>query len=290
MIISIIGLGLIGGSFALALKNNYPDWVIQGFDVNAENLQFALIKRIIEKEVSVKEAMKSSDIIFLAMPVDEIERMLPHILGKNTNQIIVDFGSTKKHIADVVKENPFRRNYIAAHPMAGTEYSGPQAADVDLFEGKYCIICDKELSHNPYLETVEAIFRKLKIRVEYLSSSDHDHALAYLSHLSHVSSFALANSIFSDKSILDDNIKLSGGGLLSTIRLANSNATMWIPILMQNSENVIHALDEYIDNLCKIRTFIQHNDTLKLGEFIHRANYAYRKYNLRNPKIITNEN
>jgi prephenate dehydrogenase len=290
MIISIIGLGLIGGSLALALKKNYPEWIIQGFDCNAENLNYALIKQIIYRKVSVQQAVKSSEIIFLAIPVDEIESILLDILGKNPKQVIVDFGSTKKHIAISVNEHPYRKNYISAHPMAGTEFSGPQAADVSLFENKFCIICDAEQSSKQYLETIESIFRKLKLRIEYLSSADHDFAMAYLSHLSHVSSFALANSIFSENTNLDDFIKLSGGGLLSTIRLANSNAAMWIPILMQNSENVIQALDEYIENLSKIKAFIEHNETQKLSDFIHNANYAYRKYNVKNPKEVTNEN
>jgi len=235
-------------------------------------------------------AIKSSDIIFLAIPVDTIKSLLPDILGKNQNQIIVDLGSAKQQITNVVKDHAYRGNFVAAHPIAGTEFSGPHAADVNLFVNKYCIICDVKQSRKQYVETIEAIFRKLKLKIEYLSSGDHDYALAYLSHLSHVSSFALANSIFSGNTNLDDYIKLSGGGLLSTIRLANSNASMWIPILMQNSGNVIQALDEYIDILSKIRTFIEHNETHKLSDFIHNANYAYRKYNIKNPKIITNEN
>lgn len=290
MTISIIGLGLIGGSFALALKKNYPQWTIQGFDCNAENLQYALIKQIIDQKVSLRQAIKSSDIVFLAIPVDEIKSLLPGILGKNQNQIIVDLGSAKKQITNAVKDHSYRGSFVAAHPMAGTEFSGPQAADVNLFENKFCIICDAEQSRKQYVETIEAIFRKLKLRIEYLSSADHDYALAYLSHLSHVSSFALANSIFSENTNLDDYIKLSGGGLLSTIRLANSNASMWIPILMQNSGNVIQALDVYIENLSKIRTYIEHNETHKLSDFIHNANYAYRKSDIKNSKIITNEN
>jgi prephenate dehydrogenase len=290
MTISIIGLGLIGGSLALALKKNYPQWTIQGFDCNAENLQYALIKQIIDRKVSVQQAVKSSDIIFIAIPVNEIKSLLPDILGKNQNQIIVDLGSAKQQIIEAVNDHPYRGNFIAAHPMAGTEFSGPQAADVKLFENKFCIICDAEQSRKKYVETIQSIFRRLKLKIEYLSSADHDYALAYLSHLSHVSSFALANSIFSENTYLDNYIKLSGGGLLSTIRLANSNASMWIPILMQNSGNVILALDEYIDNLSKIKSFIEHNETNKLSDFIHNANYAYRKYNSKNPKIITNEN
>lgn len=290
MVISIIGLGLIGSSFALALKKNFPDWTILGYDCNPEHLHFSVHKGIIDKEVSISKAKLKSDIIFLALPVDVIEQLLPQLLNSEKDQFIVDFGSTKAQIENVVINHPRRKHYIAAHPMAGNEFSGPQAADTELFENKHFIICDHEKSEKKYINKFHFILKKLNVRIEYLDVVEHDYIMAFLSHLSHISSFALANAVFSDNPVLESNINLSGGGLLSTIRLANSNANMWIPILMQNKTSVVEAMDLYISNLYKIRQAVLDNNSANLTEIIHTANYAYRKYNSRNLKIITNEN
>ncbi len=286
MVISIIGLGLIGGSLGLALKRANPSYVILGYDTKNENAEYALADGQVDYVVVYEKAI-TADVVFLSMPVNSILNQLPEILDQSTNQVIIDMGSTKEKLCDLIKNHPQRSNFVAAHPMAGTEFSGPRFATVSLYQGKNCIICDQEDSSVSALETALNLFKSIDMNVVYLPSAQHDYYLAYLSHLSHVSSFALSNSIFNENIPGKDVHDLAGGGLYSTIRLAKSNSDMWIPIFKQNKQHVKSAIDSLINNLEMMKDLIMAGDEEKLMNKIKNANTVYENINLKFINILS---
>jgi prephenate dehydrogenase len=273
MKIAIIGPGLIGGSFALALKQKrYPPEII-GWDHSGSNLKEALSLGIVDHMAhSLSEAVDQAEQIYLSVPVNAIEQLLPRILDQLTlDQSVIDFGSTKQHITEMVKDHPKRAQYIAAHPIAGTEYSGPAAAFPGLFKEKTMIICDRELSDHELCQSFEKLCREIGMHMAYLTSKDHDRHLAYVSHLSHAIAFGLSNTVLEEEKGDNKILELAGSGFASTVRLAKSSPEMWTPIFMKNQKYILEGLDRYLAEMERIRHLIAENKNDLLTEYLEQG-------------------
>ena len=247
--IAVIGLGLIGGSLALELKK--LTWAtIYGIDNNPEHIQKALDLGIIFKEATLA-IVKEVDVVIIAVPVNVIPEITEAVLDQiNSDTLVFDVGSTKTAVCAKVKNHPKRKNFVALHPISGTEFSGPEAAIYNLFMDKVNIICEKHLSSKEMIERAVSLFESIKMRTVFMDSAEqHDKHIAYVSHLSHISSFMLGKTVLEiekdEKSIFD----MAGSGFESTVRLAKSNPKTWTPIFLQNKDNVLKSLNEYIKNL-----------------------------------------
>lgn len=272
MVIAIVGIGLIGGSMAINLKENGYASTIIGVDHNQEHIDKALRRKIIDEECTLGKAIEKADIIILSIPVDAMVKVLPTILDKITTQTVIDVGSTKVALCKTVEGHTQRPNYVATHPMAGTEHSGPEAAIAHLFEGKCTVICDKEKSSSTAIECVEALYRSLNMSIVYLDSVSHDIHTAYVSHISHISSFALALTVLEKEKDEKHIFDLASGGFSSTVRLAKSSADMWVPIFEQNKENVLDVLEAHIKTLEKFKTLLYQNDFNAFHKLIEKSN------------------
>lgn len=260
MKIIIIGIGLIGGSFAKDLRSVFPKSEILGTDKSPDHLKMALKMGIIDAKAG-PEDFKKADIVVVSIPVSSLAWELSGILdqiGKDT--LVFDAGSTKTQICEAVRQHPNRRNFLACHPIAGTEFTGPKAAITGLFEGKTNIICEVEETAFRIQERALEVFQKLGMRIRYMNPVSHDRHIAYVSHLSHISSFMLGKTVIEKEKNERDIFDLAGSGFESTVRLAKSSPAMWTPIFEQNRENVIETLDEYIANLQGFRTLLQSGD------------------------------
>lgn len=281
MKVGIIGLGLIGGSMAIDLKRRgFADEII-GVEADAVNAAAALKIGLVDRVAELQECMTESDLMVLAVPAGAAVRMLPMVLDrfaelKDSSKIVMDVCSTKEHLARAVKYHPCRRQYVASHPMAGTEYSGPWAAMPGLFDAHACIICDSEESSSNAVRTVENLYESLNMRVIYMNSSNHDVHTAYVSHISHVTSFALALTVLDKEKDEKHIFDLASGGFSSTVRLAKSSPDMWTPILSQNRENVLHVMDTYIEKMQAFRNAIYKGDEDSLKRLIEDANKIRR--------------
>lgn len=272
MIITIVGVGLIGGSMAISLKENGFASKIIGVDQSQDNLDKAIRRRLIDEDMNLEEAVKLSDIVIISIPVNAMLILLPKVLDLVDNQIVMDVGSTKFELMESVKSHPKRSRYIGTHPMAGTEHSGPEAAIPNLFLHKTTVICDAEHSDQEAVETIEKMYASMKMNIINMDSTSHDIHTAYISHISHISSFALALTVLekekNEKAILD----LASSGFSSTVRLAKSSAKMWVPVFQQNRDNVLDVLDEHINSLSKFRTFLIKKDFEKIHDLIIQSN------------------
>lgn len=274
MKISIIGTGLIGGSFALALQKHIPDVHLIGWDEQPEHRAKAQELGIVhEVSFDLKSACASSDYIFLAIPVHSIEAQLTAILDLiQPKQTLVDFGSTKETICHTADGHPHREQFIAAHPIAGTEFSGPKAALADLFTGKNMIICDAEKSTKYRISAFQKLCETLGMKVNYMNARQHDIHLAYVSHLSHVLAFSLSNTVLEKEKSEEHLLNLAGSGFESTVRLAKSNPDMWAPIFRQNKNAVLESIDSYMNQLTLFREMLASGDEPKLRDFLNDAN------------------
>ena len=272
MRLSIIGLGLIGGSMAIDLrKRGFASHII-GVDSNKLHANTALNIGIVDQIEELDVAITNSDIIILAIPANETVKLLPKILDKVKDQIVVDTCSVKGNLSERIKYHSNRSNYVATHPMAGTENSGPWAAQSGLYDGKAVIFCDAEDSNDKSLSIVKKMYDYLNMRPLYMNAFNHDTHVAYVSHISHISSFALALTVL-DKEKNEKNIfDLASGGFDSTVRLAKSSSDMWTSIFENNSENVIEVLDTYIDKLNQFKKAIYNKQTDQITEMIFNAN------------------
>ncbi|MCF6280469.1 MAG: prephenate dehydrogenase [Flavobacteriaceae bacterium] len=260
MNIFIIGTGLIGGSMALDIQEKYPKAKIFGIDSNQEHLDEALKLGVIHHK-STFEALDKASIVIVSIPVDVQLEVIPKVLDLvNDDTLVMDVGSTKELICDVLKNHPKRRNFLAAHPIAGTEFSGPAAAIKGLFEGKTNIICEVEKTAFKLQEKALEVLIKIGMRIRYMDSKSHDKHIAYVSHLSHISSFMLGKTVIEKEKNERDIFDMAGSGFESTVRLAKSSPEMWTPIFEQNKENVIETLEKYINNLEEFKTLIQQNN------------------------------
>ncbi len=281
MKVGIIGLGLIGGSMAIDLKRKGFAQEVLGVENEPVNAAAAEKIGLVDRVVSLDECARESDLVILAVPVGAAVRMLPMILDKfaevdDVHKIVIDVCSTKEHLARSVKYHPARRQYVASHPMAGTEYSGPWAAMPGLFDGHACIICDSEESSPKALRTVEKLYEALNMRTIYMNSSNHDVHTAYVSHISHVTSFALALTVLDKERDEKHIFDLASGGFSSTVRLAKSSPDMWTPILSQNRDNVLHVMDTYIEKMQAFREAIADGDEEAVRGLIEDANKIKR--------------
>jgi prephenate dehydrogenase len=272
MKITIIGLGLIGGSLAIALRESGFATELIGVEANAENAARALELGLVEKITSFTEGVSLADIVIVATPVNALVYLLPKVLDLVDNQIVMEVGSTKKPIVEAVRTHPNRAHFIATHPMAGTEFSGPDAAISGLFVGKACVLCDVEDSSETAHAAAKALFTALKMRIVYLDAESHDVHTAYVSHISHISSFALALTVLEKERDENQIFELASGGFESTVRLAKSNPATWIPIFEQNRDNVLDVLDEHISVLSQFRTLLIKRNFEDFHAMIERAN------------------
>jgi prephenate dehydrogenase len=272
MKITIIGLGLIGGSLAIALRESGFATELIGVEAHAENAKRALELGLVNKITSFTEGVALADIVIVATPVNALVSLLPKVLDLVDSQIVMEVGSTKKPIVEAVRSHPKRANFIATHPMAGTEFSGPDAAISGLFVGKACVLCDVEDSNPATHEVAKALFLALKMRIVYLDSDSHDVHTAYVSHISHISSFALALTVLEKERDENQIFELASGGFESTVRLAKSNPATWMPIFEQNRDNVLDVLDEHIAVLSKFRTLLIKRNFEDFHAMIERAN------------------
>lgn len=281
MKVGIIGLGLIGGSMAIDLKRKgFADQIL-GVEAEPVNASAAEKIGLADRIVSLDECIRQSDLVVLAVPVGAAVKMLPQVLDKigesgDADKVVMDVCSTKEHLARNVKYHPCRRQYVASHPMAGTEYSGPWAAMPGLFDGHACIVCDSEESSQKAVRLVESLYNVLNMRMLYMNSSNHDMHAAYVSHISHVTSFALALTVLDKEKDEKHIFDLASGGFSSTVRLAKSSPEMWTPILSQNRENVLHVIDTYVEKMLAFRKAIDEGDDEAVRELIEEANRIRR--------------
>jgi prephenate dehydrogenase len=274
MTVAVIGIGLIGGSLMLDLrKRNFADKII-GVDISLQHKNIALLCGIIDEADTLENAVDKSDLILLCTPVNTNCEMLPGILDRieGTSKVVADMGSTKAGIGQISRNHPARGRYVAVHPMAGTEYSGPLAAIGKLFDYKTAIICDPELSSPDALELIKQMLGILNMRLEYMNSIVHDVHVAYVSHISHITSFSLALSVLEKEKREENIMTLAGGGFESTVRLAKSNGDTWAPIFVENSEYIIEVIDTYIEKMKIFRKMISEKDTRGLKDLMEEAN------------------
>jgi len=274
MTICVVGIGLIGGSMAIDLKKRGFADIVIGVDVNIQHQNIAKLCGIVDETDTLENAVEKSDLIILSAPVDVNCMLLPGILDmtKGTNKIITDMGSTKSSIANASNNHPNRGRFVAAHPMAGTEFSGPLAAHSKLFDYKRAIICDPELSDADALETVKRMFNVLNMNIVYMDSSSHDVHVAYVSHISHITSFSLALCVLEKEKETENILTLAGGGFESTVRLAKSNSETWAPIFTENAEHIIEVIDTYMEKMKTFRKFILEKNTEGLKKLMEEAN------------------
>lgn len=273
MNVGIAGLGLIGGSMGLALRECGYATTVLGYDQTEEHMEIALQKSIIdEKCTSLEDLVDRSNVVILAVPVHTISAMLPRVLDRIQQKIVIDVGSTKQDIVESAQGHPNRGRFLPTHPMAGTEYSGPQAAVQRLFEGKVCVFCDVEDSDEEVVEEVRKMYEQIGMNVVEYNSADHDVHTAYVSHISHISSIALALTVLEKEHNENRIFELAGGGFSSTVRLAKSNPETWIPIFQQNRDNVLDVLDEHINVISQFRTMLIKKDFDRFYQMMERAN------------------
>ena len=271
--IYVIGVGLIGGSFALELRKLFPKSTIIGIDKSENHLQKALDLKVIDEKSTVTQ-INNPDIILVSVPVKSIINILPVVLESvNNDSLVIDFGSTKNSICEIVKDHPNRQHFLATHPIAGTEFSGPTAAHEGLFKGKNIIICDKNKTNKSKLELGLKIFNLLKMKISYMESDSHDKHIAYVSHLSHISSFMLGKTVIDEEKNEKNIFDMAGSGFESTVRLAKSSPEMWTDIIHDNKENIIKSLNDYIENLVQINYMIKNDRFEELESQFKSINY-----------------
>ena len=260
MKIYIIGTGLIGGSMALDIQSIYKDASVYGIDSNDSHLQTALDSGIIHFKSDL-DAISDADFVIVSVPVDVALEILPKILDSVSDSTLVfEVGSTKNPICEALENHPKRRNFMATHPIAGTEFSGPAAAITGLFDGKTNIICEIEKTTFKLQEKALQLFKDLGMRIRYMEPKSHDKHIAYVSHLSHISSFMLGKTVIEKEKHERDIFDMAGSGFESTVRLAKSSPAMWSPIFRQNRKQVVKSLDEYIGNLTQFKTLLENED------------------------------
>lgn len=280
--VGIVGLGLIGGSMGIDLKaRGFASRVI-GVEAGKAAGAAALNMGLADELMDLQSCLEASDVVILAVPVGTAVKLLPTVLdyfatlGADCHKVVMDVCSTKKHIVEAVAGHPVRGRFVASHPMAGTEYSGPWAAISGMFDGRACIFCDPELSDPDAIETVAALYDTLNMREIHMASAQHDVHTAYVSHISHITSFALALTVLDKEKDEKHIFDLASGGFSSTVRLAKSNADMWVPIMQQNSENILHVMDTYIEKMQQFRSAVAAGDAEQLRSLIVTANKIKR--------------
>ena len=272
MIVAIIGIGLIGGSMALALRELGVASKVIGVEASEEHRTKAVELRLVDEPAELDEAVAAADLVIVAIPVHSTEELLPRLLDLVDNQVVMDVSSTKETILNAVAAHPKRGRFVSTHPMWGTEYSGPEAAVRNAFHGKVTVITGKEQSAGSAVEMVEDLYRKLGMTILYMDAASHDIHAAYVSHISHITSFALANTVLEKEKEEDTIFAMASAGFESTVRLAKSNPAMWVQIFMQNRENILDVLNEHISQLRKFKSCLEKENESYLAELIVNAN------------------
>ncbi|MCF1422608.1 prephenate dehydrogenase [Mangrovimonas futianensis] len=269
----IIGVGLIGGSIARDVKRMNPEMVIYGIDKNPDHLDEALNLGIIDKKAQLTD-VQEADFVIVSIPVDASVDLLPQVLDLiHDDALVMESGSTKADICKAVANHPKRRNFLATHPIAGTEFSGPSAALEGLFHGKTNIICEVEKTAFKLQELALNIFQIMGMRIRYMNPEAHDKHIAYVSHLSHISAFMLGKTVIEKEKNEKDIFDLAGSGFASTVRLAKSSPAMWTPIFKQNKENVVETLNEYIHNLVSFKDFLESDNYDEIFNEMENTNH-----------------
>ena len=272
MKVGIVGLGLIGGSIGLKLKDLYDNIIIYGHDIDDDSVSYCLKNKIIDVKFD-EEFISELDFLFLAIPVESIKKQLSDYLNKTSSKtLIIDLGSTKFQICNSVENNQNRKNYLAAHPIAGTEFSGPNSAKKDLFNDKVMILCDTEKTDPNLLLYAKKIIKSLGMSIKTMNSKEHDKHIAYVSHLSHISSFMLGKTVMDKEDDEHAIYNMAGSGFESTVRLAKSSPEMWSSIFVENKKNIIESLDEYISNINNFKKLIEVSDQKTLNDEMRRIN------------------
>lgn len=274
--ICIIGTGLIGGSLAIQLHEKKISSRLIGVETNQLHAEAAIRLELVDEILEMDGAIAQSEVIILAIPVDAAVKLLPVLLNKITNQIVIDVGSTKSELIEKVKQHEKRGRYVATHPMWGTEYSGPTAAVRGAFENKAVIICNAAESDTDALQWVKYFYQKIGMHLIEMEAKAHDLHAAYISHISHITSFALANTVLEKEKEENAIFELASAGFESTVRLAKSSPDMWVPIFLQNKEHVLDVLNEHIGQLEKFRDVIQNENRNELKNIISNANTIRR--------------
>ena len=272
MRLAVIGIGLMGGSLALTLKRNGFVSNVIGVDHNTQHQAEALELGLVDEIMSLEDAVRSSDIIAIATPVNIAEKLLPTILNLVDQQVVFDVGSTKESIVNIANGHHKKGRFVPTHPMWGTEFSGPSAAQKDAFSEKATVICNADSVDTDALLQVESLYKSLGMHIVNMDAINHDIHVAYVSHISHITSFALANTVLEKEKESDAIFELASGGFESTVRLAKSNAAMWVPIFMQNKENVLDVLNEHISQLKKFKACLEKENFEYLSDLIENAN------------------
>ncbi|WNJ17546.1 prephenate dehydrogenase [Pontibacter sp. G13] len=273
MNIAIVGLGLIGGSLAKDLRANGFASKLTGVDSSSIHRRVALELGLVDECLPLEDAVFEADLVVLAIPVRALCQGMVEVLNQiDEDAVVVDMGSTKAEIAEAIQGHPLRKRAVLAHPMAGTEYSGPQAAVSNLFQGKAAIICDRDDSDPDAVRLAERMFQSLFMRVVYMESKEHDVHAAYVSHISHISSFALALTVLEKEASSANIFNLASGGFRSTVRLAKSNPTMWRDVFEQNSQNLLDVLDNYLEHVQDFRNDIAQGDFQQAFRRMEQAN------------------
>jgi prephenate dehydrogenase len=273
---AIVGMGLIGGSMAIALKEKNIATTIIGVEADPLHAEKALSLGLADEICGLEEAVEKAGLVILAVPVNAAEKLLPVILGLAGNRVVFDVGSTKEPICTLAQASAGNRRFVATHPMWGTEFSGPEAAVHGAFIHKAVVICNRQHSDEDALQLVKEIYTRLGMHVLYMDAAAHDLHAAYISHISHISSFALANTVLEKEKEDDAIFELASAGFESTVRLAKSNPEMWVPIFMQNKENILDVLNEHISQLRKFKSCLEKENYEYLAELISNANTIKR--------------
>lgn len=277
MRVTVIGLGLIGGSIAIDLRKSGIVSTLTGIDANEKNASAALRLELVDELTDNLDSLKKQDLVIMAIPVHALAKLLPSVLdaiGEGT--VVLDAGSTKSAICKAVASHSKRKQFVAAHPIAGTENSGPEAAFSGLFKNKTTIICEKQKSSTAALETASRVFAILEMNVIHMEPEEHDKHVAYVSHLSHVTSFLLGQTVLDIEKDEKNIAMLAGSGFASTVRLAKSSPDMWAPIFEQNMEYLSQALQEYIIHLQRFQYHLMKRDTQELHRTMMEANQIRR--------------
>jgi prephenate dehydrogenase len=271
--IFFVGIGLIGGSFAIDIKKHNPEVVVFGIDANKNHLQKAQELGVIQHQAALND-LEKADLVIVSIPVDATVKLLPTILDKiSDNALVIDTGSTKEAICKAVEHHSKRRNFLACHPIAGTEKSGPTAAISGLYVGKTNIICEVEKTTFKLQEKALQLFTAIGMRIRYMDAVSHDKHIAYVSHLSHISAFMLGKTVINKEKNERDIFDMAGSGFESTVRLAKSSPAMWTPIFKQNKENVIETLEEYINNLQHFKELMEQDNFSEIFNEMENTNY-----------------
>lgn len=273
MNVYIIGVGLIGGSISLDIQEHFSEATIYGIDSDTAHLEEALQRKLIHQKATLPQ-VKNADIVIISIPVKASIKVIEHVLNEvKDDTLVIDAGSTKEQICQSIENHPKRRNFLATHPIAGTEFSGPKAAVKGLFHGKTNIICEVEKTAFSLQEKALELFKILGMRIRYMDPKSHDKHIAYVSHLSHISSFMLGKTVIEKEKNERDIFDLAGSGFASTVRLAKSSPAMWTPIFEQNKTNVIETLNEYIHNLQEFKKLMLQDNFEKIYQEMENTNH-----------------